>query len=319
MAGLVLGGLLFAQVVIYRGVSGGLAWDPMFSVRYSMLSFVTAVARSGGDIRPVLLLVLLITLLCWACTWFGVFGLAVRRSLLRPEYVLLLGIGLPALGILLLFAHPGGSHGFFLMSARPYLGVAAAAGLALAVGDGRHTRRTGAGLAGAALLGAGVVLGLRALGDPATPDLGRTHDQPALIWSLALPYLWLVACLTGVCVSVHLARRRVAALRGISLAAVIALVAGSGLPSVYDQVRGNVTDSIRRDWVWGQAGPPVGATNASSPSGPSVGSEGRALPTLAEWTWFMNRSPPSPMFKADSRARRWRPTFPGSSPTWRSC
>jgi hypothetical protein len=193
---------------------------------------------------------LALVLTCWACIWFGVVGLAVRRLLLKPEYLLLVGIGLPALGIMLLLDQVGGSHGFFLQSARPYLGLAAAAGLAAAFAGFRPRRGGVAILLGSVLAGAAIVVTVRALGDPTPPSAHLQGGQRALMVALTLPYLQVIGAIALLAAAGLLARRRWPALRGIIVAIVIAAVTGCTLPSVYDQIKGNALDARARGWQW---------------------------------------------------------------------
>jgi hypothetical protein len=189
--------------------------------------------------------------------WFGVVGLAVRRQLHRPQYVLLIGIGLPALAIMLLLDQTGGSHGFFLQSARPYLALAAAAGLAGTFSDFRHRRRGALLLLGGGVAGAVVILAVRAISDPLPPSVTRLGHGKTLMLAIAKPYLAVIFLVALIAVALLAMRRRWPVLSGSIVAIVIAVVTGCTLPSVYDQIKGNAEAAQARGWLWQAEQPPT--------------------------------------------------------------
>jgi hypothetical protein len=226
-----------AQFVLYDGgANQGLVVRPLAT----MDGFVTVAATwtgytGAGTPAGHARIAAALTALCWLFMWPGVLTLG--RSVLRPELLLLLAIGAGGLAGVLLFGHPGGSQSYLIVSARPYLALASVAGLAAAT---RAMTWAGGGiLALAATVGAAVVL------------LMRRYDtvQPAgetLGWELSRPYLMLA----GLALAVAVAGLVVRLVRGDGriLAAAVALCAGFGLPTAYDQTAVVVTDTALGGW-----------------------------------------------------------------------
>ncbi|MFF5227379.1 hypothetical protein [Dactylosporangium sp. NPDC000521] len=172
-----------------------------------------------------------ITVLCWLFIWGG--GLALGRRVLDAPVLLLAAIGAGGMGGVLLFGHPGGSQSYLIVSARPYLALAAVAGLAATAGT--MTQARGGLLALAAVAGTTVVFLLRT----------TTGEPPAgsgLGWELSRPYA-VLAALAVVVVAAGLIRRD-----GRILAVAIAMCAGFGLSTAYDQTAAVVTDTARGGW-----------------------------------------------------------------------
>jgi hypothetical protein len=257
IAGMTLVCLAFAQVVLYGGSSGGLVWQPGATARSSTLAVTTGLFDRAGAPSGAWAELIAIFLLCWVCIWFGVVGLAARRLLHKPEYVLLLGAGILGLAILMLLNQSGGSHGFFLQSARPYLALAAAAGLSAAIASDRGGRRTGAILVAGALSGTLLVLGVRAIGGPTIPTRANSGGPQQLMTALAVPYLMMIGGFAIIGAALVAARRRVPALRGITLALLITVVTGATGPAIFDQLRANILDAQAHGWQRGEPGPPT--------------------------------------------------------------
>jgi hypothetical protein len=280
------GCLILAQVFLYGGASAGLAWGPGITARTSTLSRMTKVIETAASPGWAWAEVISIFLLCWACVWFGVVGLAARRLLHKPEHVLLLGIGTPALVILMLLVQSGGSHGFFLQSARPYLALAAAAGLSAAVASDRRTLRTAVLLILGAAGGTLLVLVVRALGAPTIPTRANSGGQHQLMVALAVPYLVVIAGCAATGLGLLFARRRIVALRGICLALLITVVTGTTVPAIFDHLRANVLDARDRGWFWGQTSP------ATAPEG-----------TREAGRWLRDHSDPDDLVATNAHCR----------------
>ncbi len=222
---IVLAALGFAQFVLFGGVSQGLSLDPMATMQTVGVASTTHFISETD--RP-LWRVVVVTGVCaagWLAIWSGAAGL--RRRLTDPGVLLLAGIGLAGLVGLLAFMHPGLSQYFFFESARPYLAVLAAAGLAVSI---RPSRRSVAGIAAFLAAGAVVVLVVRRLGPAVAPQLKDAGAKP-----VALAIVWPYALLVLAAGVAFLAGRRWC--RPLAFALVAAFVAGFGLPSGADQIR----------------------------------------------------------------------------------
>ncbi|UWZ38370.1 hypothetical protein Drose_09040 [Dactylosporangium roseum] len=214
-AGLAFVALLFAQFVLFGGAAQGMAIDPLHFAQISGAPYSTGFARP--DPSPALwrlVLVTLITLLCWAFIWPGLLGLARLVKGRRPDpqiaadpVILVLGIGLSGVGALMIFGHEGGAEGWFMVSGRPYLSLAAAVGLALVTPPGLPRRRTLIAACGAVATGALIMIGVRELGSQRAPGIAVTGGYVGTAWQLVWPYL-LITVLVGVAVFViHRSRR----------------------------------------------------------------------------------------------------------------
>jgi hypothetical protein len=205
-SGVALLALLFAQFVLFGGAAQGLAIDPLHFARISGAPYTAVFAQPGvGSLwRP--LLVTAITVACWACIWPGLAGLTrlagpARRR--RPDLgiaadpvVLMLGIGLSGIGALLVFGHEGGAEGWFMVSGRPYLSLAAVVGLAMITPAGVPARRLLAWVYGAIATGAAVIVAvheLTPLRPPRPAQVGSpVHSALHLVWPYAAVFALLL-------------------------------------------------------------------------------------------------------------------------------
>ncbi|GAA2329199.1 hypothetical protein [Dactylosporangium salmoneum] len=204
-------GALAAQLILFGGSSQGTKLAPLTDMATGGIGVTTA--YSAGRVPWRLLVLAALTLLCWAAIWAGLAGL--RRRPLSPELVVMLGIGLAGATATLLLGQDGDSQRYFLESARPYLSIAAVAGLAAWL-PGAMTWRRAAPLAAAAFLGLVVVQVVQQLGRHAIP-------RPATTAELVLPY----AGLGLVTLALYAAARRIR--RGPpAFALLVALLAGFG-------------------------------------------------------------------------------------------
>ncbi|MFB9468956.1 hypothetical protein ACFFR3_05530 [Nonomuraea salmonea] len=142
-AGLTLGFLVVAHVVLYGGGQGTRV-DP----------FATMRALWGQATIPTLALLTGVHLFCLVCVWGGAAGLG--RRALEPPLLLMLGIGAAGIGAAVLLGHPAQSQLYFLEAARPYLSIAAVCGVLAAppVSWARAACLAGLGAGGALLVAA---------------------------------------------------------------------------------------------------------------------------------------------------------------------
>lgn len=158
VAGLTLAILAVMTLVLYSGTSLGLEIAPLQTLRSARHSIPANFA---------------IHLLGWMLAWAGLAGLLVAPARLRdPAVLLCLGLGIAGLAAYLLTTQPGGSQGYFVQSGRPYLAIAAVAGLAALLQPGR--------LAGWRTAAAGVLAVVMAATMISIPDYYRKPVQQAM-------------------------------------------------------------------------------------------------------------------------------------------
>ncbi|MEU9830629.1 DUF2298 domain-containing protein [Streptosporangium sp. NPDC048047] len=126
--GAVAGCLLFAQLVLFGLGRQGMVIYPLSFVRLTWSELAGPDHGAAGTAS--ILGFTAVYLLSWAVAWCGVLGLLSRpRLVLRPDVVLLLGIGAAGLGAVLLLGHAGLSQLYFLRGAYPYVVLVAVHGL----------------------------------------------------------------------------------------------------------------------------------------------------------------------------------------------
>lgn len=134
--------LIYAQFVLFGRETQGVLIEPFAYMRMTWLEMT----GMGEQVQPppgAILVLTLMFLLCWFVTWCGVLGLLTRpRLLLRPGVILMLGIGIPALGAILLLVQQGKSQFFFLFSAYPYLVTVTVYGLTTLLRNARISRKS---------------------------------------------------------------------------------------------------------------------------------------------------------------------------------
>ncbi|WP_432832545.1 hypothetical protein [Dactylosporangium sp. CA-092794] len=218
-----------AQLVLFGGSSQGTAFAPLTDVATGGIGVTTG--YTTGRVPWRLLVLAILTVLCWAAIWAGLAGLTRRRPL-APELVVMLGLGAAGAAATLLLGQDGDSQRYFLESARPYLSIAAIAGLS-ALLPGPMTARRAAVLLGTAVLG---VILIQALQTAGRHDIPRS--SPNLTADLVLPYVALILVAAIATVVFHRICpplrdghiRHFMILRDVSAPAlVIALLAGFGL------------------------------------------------------------------------------------------
>ncbi|WP_433057712.1 hypothetical protein [Dactylosporangium sp. CS-033363] len=188
--GLAVAAVLFAQFVLFGGASQGMSVDPLHFTEVSGAAYTTRFQSPQSPQLWRAVFTALVTLACWACIWPGLLGLARLVRHRRPDVrvavepaILCLGIGLSGVAALAVLGNQDGAEDWFMVSARPYLSLAAVAGLAL-IAPRRITWAAGAALGAGGL----VLLGVRAL-TPATVPRLTGLGGPRAAWQLAWPYL----------------------------------------------------------------------------------------------------------------------------------
>lgn len=251
--GILLSALAFAHVVLYRGGSQGMVFDPFADLyRAAVVRAIGLPAAPLTGWAPAGLAVL--TLLSWAGVWCGIAGLVPRRRWTDPAYALLLGMGLAGLGGLLAFSHPGNSQTWFIVAARPYLALAAAGGLAALVSAGRVTRRQGYCLLGAAVLGSGIGWLISLIGPERAPSIASDGGRH-VFYAVAWPYLALVAATAVVGLALWRGGNRLALPRGLAPALLVVVVTAYGAPAAAERIV-QPAEAVVRDGFAVQ-GPPI--------------------------------------------------------------
>ncbi|WP_433611602.1 hypothetical protein ACQP2P_44755 [Dactylosporangium sp. CA-139114] len=225
----ILGWLIFAQLVLFGGESQGLGLGPLDALRRNPAGVTTHYTEDPRSYRLIVLLAL--TALGWLAIWGGALGL--RRRLLGPDAVLLLGLGLAGFSILILFGHSGGqAEGFFLQGARPYLAALATWGLLSLVTSGRAIFAFGAGVV--------LVYVLRLLDGSTVPVIGPERRAAAVTVDLVWPW----AVIAVLAVAGLLAARRRPAVYGL----VAVFLLGCTAPTAVRQLTYAVQDGRENGW-----------------------------------------------------------------------
>ncbi|HEX8626775.1 MAG TPA: hypothetical protein VF755_01220, partial [Catenuloplanes sp.] len=248
-AGLTTAALLFAVVVLFAGGDAGLRLDPLATVRLFRISSLTGLSGlTGVDRWLATAAVLGCALVFWSLLGAGAFGLLRRRPrppgpvvspglspvpvpVVSPDPVLvmLVGIGFSAGCALLLLAHPGWSQVYFVRGASPVLAILVVAGLAAAARPAVRPVTVLAAVLTAFSVGIGSTLVVRAYGDRGTPTVARA-GLGGVLTALAVPVTAMLAVVAVVGLVLFLARRRFAALRGLSMVLTLVVAMGMGLP-----------------------------------------------------------------------------------------
>jgi hypothetical protein len=243
--GITAAGLVFSQVVLFGGTSQGMMLKPLTTLVTGALGRSTGYAAGEATRRLLVLLALL--LFCWVCVWAGLAGL-LRRRLPEPAVVTMIGIGVAGAGATLLTGQSGDSQRFYIEAARPYLSVAAIAGLCSLLPAGRLTARRAWALIGFVALGVAVTQAIQAGGRGQLPTLGNTGSYAALTRAVVLPYAALAVVAVAVAAALLLARRRVPAVRSMVVALVVALLAGYGVNTSLQNYARILRDSTHAGW-----------------------------------------------------------------------
>ncbi|MET7425855.1 hypothetical protein [Dactylosporangium sp. NPDC005555] len=218
--------VLFAQFVLFGGAAQGLAIEPLHFARISGAPYTATFALPGLGGPWRLLLVTAITFVCWACIWPGLLGLSKLAKRRRPDLkiaadpvILMFGIGLSGIGALLIFGHEGGAEGWFMVSGRPYLSLAAVVGLAMITPNDVPTGRMLKWVYGAIGTGAAILIVVHELNPKWTPRPGRVGGAAQTAFHLVWPYLAVFALLA---VAVWVVRRSSFPAKGTVYASLLA-------------------------------------------------------------------------------------------------
>jgi hypothetical protein len=115
--------MVAAQVLLFGASSQGTRFAPLTDVATGGIGVTTGF--SAGRVPWRLLLLALLTLLCWAAMWAG----AARVRTWNAALVVMAGLGVAGAAATMLLGQDGDSQRYFLESARPYLCIVAVAGL----------------------------------------------------------------------------------------------------------------------------------------------------------------------------------------------
>ncbi|MEV0595077.1 hypothetical protein [Nonomuraea cavernae] len=212
--------LVFAQFVLFGGQRQGLVIAP-FSAMRTVWQDLTGMSAGIDPALTSLLGVVVVYLLAWAVTWTPVLGLLSRPKLLiRPDVVLMLGIGAAGLGSMLIFDHPGRSQVYFLWGSYPYPAIIAVLGALVILRRARVTPGMTLCAIGAGVIGAYAITILCGVRAPLAPGQADTV--------LYLPYITLVV-VTALGAAVLVATRP----GPRAWALVISAMAAIGLPAAH--------------------------------------------------------------------------------------
>ncbi|MGC5017373.1 hypothetical protein [Micromonospora sp. DT47] len=228
--GIVLAWLAFAQYVLFSGGSYGTEPAPLSLAKWSGLGQLVLGTPTPENHWPTLVKLTGIALLACAFGLVGSVGLLRRRWLVDPVVLFMAGFAAAGVGAMYTFGHPGLSEIYFGRTARPYLAMLAALGLAVllptAAELGRRGRTALAGLLTlAAALGAGAVLAVRATVGQDRP----AGDHP--LRDAVEPYLVLAVVLLVLTALLFLVTRLVRLRPVVAVAAVVVLFAATSVVS----------------------------------------------------------------------------------------
>ncbi len=283
--GITLGGLVFSQVVLFGGTSQGTELKPLTTLVTGALGTSTGYAKDADTGRLLVLAALL--LFCWVCIWAGLAGL-LRRGLPEPAVLTMIGIGVAGAGATMLTGQSGDSQRFFVEAARPYLSVAAVVGLHALLPAGRLAARRAWALAGFVVLGMAITQAVQVTGRGDVPNIGNTGSYAALTRDIVLPYAALVFAAVAVAVVLLLARRRVPAVRGMVLPLVVALLAGYGINTTFQNYYRILWDSTHIGWK-------------NVIQGEVIVSDG----VLEAGRWLREHSDPDDLVATNAHCQRW--------------
>ncbi|RZU52562.1 hypothetical protein EV385_4435 [Krasilnikovia cinnamomea] len=244
----VLPGILFAQFVLFGGVSQGMVIDPLGGLsRYGLGASTGLGALRMGTVPATgwsLAVITAVTLLAWVMMWGGAAATWVRGRWRDPAHVLLTGIGVAGFGAVLLINHYGFSQTWFLVAARPFLVVAAVSGLALLTDAARQrrdpgaagpwTRRVGLVVTVAMVSGAAGAAVIRELGRDTAPTVAVDGRGPVLV-EVVSANLWLVGLVAALTAIAWYAARGWAAVFAVAVMLGISVVPSTVVVS--DHVR----------------------------------------------------------------------------------
>ncbi|MEH0842523.1 hypothetical protein V6U81_09060 [Micromonospora sp. CPCC 205711] len=261
---IVLAWFAFAQYVLFNGGSYGTEVAPLSVVRWSMVGGLVLGAPMPTEPWSALGTLALISLLACAFGLVGIVGVLRRRWLSDPAVLFMAGFAAAGIGAMYTFGHPGLSEIYFGRTARPYLAMLAALGLASLLPRAAELRR-GARVALVGLLALAAALGVSAV---FVVRNGAGRYRPAglhLLEGVVEPYLALVAVLVALGVVLLVLARLVRLAPSAGVAAVVVLFAATSAVSDSGQLR-YMTELV-------SSGAPLRDLTVSEPSIPVGGIE----------------------------------------------
>ncbi|MDR8414592.1 hypothetical protein MTP10_38430 [Nonomuraea sp. 3-1Str] len=266
--------LVFAQFVLFGGRRQGLMVAP-FSYLRTVWQELTGMPVGTAPALASLAGVAVMYLLAWAVTWSPMLGLLSRpRLLLRPDVVLLTGIGAAGLGAMIVFDHPGQSQVYFLWGSHPYPVIIAVFGVLAVLRRARVPRGLVVGAIGAGLTAAYAIPFLWGVTAPLGPGQPDT--------ALCLPYLTLLVAVALAVVVIVTTRAR---MRGWAL--LVTALAVIGLPAAH---HARVVSFLS-----GLAGQPAAAAAEPAPTAPSG--------ALSAARWLRDHSSPDELVATNVHCR----------------
>jgi hypothetical protein len=240
--------LAFAQVVVFGGGTWGTGVKPLDIAVRLPIGRALSLTPGHTSLRALGVAGVVIAL-AWLLTCGGILGLAAdREARWDPRYWLLLGIGAGGLGAMLLLTHPGASQLFFLQVARPYLALAGASGIAVAVSRLSISGRSALAVLGVSgLAGMAIAWMMRRTGSSEVPTR-RGLGAAGLVWTLTWPYLAIAAILLATAALLATIRRRTPATSGLALAVPLALMVGTTLPGELSTAWQTTNYAAGRGW-----------------------------------------------------------------------
>jgi hypothetical protein len=178
--------LAFAQFVLYRSGSQGVAIDPFQTIKWTPIGQAVMGRQAPANHWTPIIALTAASIIAMAFGWVGMIGLLRREWRMNPVVHLMLGFAAAGTGGLWALVHPGLSQSYFARSASPYLEILSAIGLSALLPAARRLPRRFVTLAvgGSVLTAAALIVVQQTLG----------HDAPKgifKVWSLRhalLPY-----------------------------------------------------------------------------------------------------------------------------------
>ena len=225
--------LAFAQFVVFGGGTEGIVVAPLITVKKTVLGFTVLGANRPANPYLTLFVLCLITIAAWAFAWVGWIGLAAREVRRDPAVWLVLGAGIAGIAATFALGHISLSQIYFGRSARPYLALAAATGLAALIVPGRGEQRRARiqlWIASGAL-GVVAVYAIRLISNASTPV------EPHVLRKAAAPYAILIVILAVLAVGLWIVATR----RGLGRRAAAGAIALMAMATATPQVVSDFT------------------------------------------------------------------------------
>lgn len=253
LTGGVIGAALFvfSYVVLFGSDTYGLEVSPLAYVR--RLAVIGAAGFDRDNLAPLAIgAITVMAIISWFARAAAAAGLIGERD---PEpggaKAFCVGTVIAGVALTLSSLHPGGSNVNFLRTAMPMLAALGAAGIAALVPRTRPSGPVLAALTAAAAAGGASTWAIMSR-TPAAPSFAASGTA-GVLQDLAEPFLILAAVVLATAVSITLLGRSVHFVRGIGVALVAALVAGSGIPGTAAAFA-EATDPKPAEWFSLQTG-----------------------------------------------------------------